>query len=681
MTDSNLADSGDDALWGARRDVVRVALAVNGGVVRWDLCKNNEADVDAGSAEAEGADPPLFYAKSGDAVAALLLGADESAGVDTRGRASRTPLFSAARLESDTSAAQTLLEYGADVNAQDHALNTALHFAATGDMARLLLERGADVHVRNEDGRTPLFFAAHHGRVDVVEALLHGGADPNHLDKSGQTALFEIDAHEESTLAFKGLVQQGASVTALPSIIETPMRRAVTHRRLKTVAFLVRSGAKVDVSSKTKETPLSRAALLGRRELVLFLLDHGASVHGDASFAELPVVAAARGGHLSVVSELLARGASFHPATCRTGGVARTPPAPLPSHLEVLDLLIDECEVVMPQWLKAAATILDKWIWIVKAELEMCAQELKTFWKPLVRTVENAILFFKLSTSASTHALRVRLGRLVLRFWKWPLKYISRKGRAPRMLSRGVSDVDSDALSALRAALDELMRDSVALNERVDRWKRYLAKDMEPDALLRAVSDGADALKLVVIEEIRDAVTLGRTTSEQDWLCVLVRLSSAAVALVALHDRDEVHGELVAITSRVTSSSTGGAPAVDPEAVRWQPPEVLCGAMKDASGSSASDVYSFGMCILDAISGSPPWGRVSCAVVRVLASAGRLPRRPEHVSDEQWELVERMCAKDPKKRPEMTFVAEQLQLIIRNASRSSTDGSRCLRST
>lgn len=52
-----------------------------------------------------------------------------------------------------------------------------------------LLQKGADPNHMDRDGRTALIAAAYTGCVEVVEVLLDHGAHINHVDSDGRTAL------------------------------------------------------------------------------------------------------------------------------------------------------------------------------------------------------------------------------------------------------------------------------------------------------------------------------------------------------------------------------------------------------------------------------------------------------------------------------------------------------------
>ncbi|RLN20269.1 hypothetical protein BBJ28_00006033 [Nothophytophthora sp. Chile5] len=142
-------------------------------------------------------------------------------------------------------------------------------------------------------------------------------------------------------------------------------------------------------------------------------------------------------------------------------------------------------------------------------------------------------------------------------------------------------------------------------------------------------------------------------------------LLNAALGLQHLHDRGIVHGDLKGNNILVcedgrakladfglSSVANRAGIAVDGDegalgAVRWKAPECLLGARP----SFASDVYSLGMCIIEAVTGQFPWGTLEDVAVRFNVTRGRsLPQRPESLSDAEWELVTRMCRFDPQDR-------------------------------
>merc|ERR1719499_2984699 len=106
-----------------------------------------------------------------------------------------TMLVSLAVIASDThrSVVQRLFST-ADLNvrASQHG-QTALMLAVSHgrlDMVDLLLEGGADVNIRDEDGSTALMCAAEHGHMEIVKLLMrHPDININATDNDGLSAL------------------------------------------------------------------------------------------------------------------------------------------------------------------------------------------------------------------------------------------------------------------------------------------------------------------------------------------------------------------------------------------------------------------------------------------------------------------------------------------------------------
>lgn len=104
--------------------------------------------------------------------------------------------------------------------------------------------------------------------------------------------------------------------------------------------------------------------------------------------------------------------------------------------------------------------------------------------------------------------------------------------------------------------------------------------------------------------------------------------------------------------------------------LRWQPREVVFG---DARPSTASDVYSFGMTVIELLSGSPPFGYYAHERSIVMDLYTKL--RPRDIvpvislwSKELTDLITSCWAEDPCERPTLVSVINQLERTMQYMS-------------
>lgn len=105
--------------------------------------------------------------------------------------AGRSQLHYAA-LENDARTIAELIASGMSPDVADKQGFTPLHLAAQQsalEAATSLIAQGATVDAENVFGNTPLFVAVFNsqGRGDLIELLRSHGADPYHLNASGQS--------------------------------------------------------------------------------------------------------------------------------------------------------------------------------------------------------------------------------------------------------------------------------------------------------------------------------------------------------------------------------------------------------------------------------------------------------------------------------------------------------------
>jgi ankyrin repeat protein len=181
-----------------------------------------------------------------------------------------TPLHVAA-LWGARSAAEALLQKGADVNARDASGRSPLALTATRasgifarrrlPMAQFLIEKGAEINAADRNGSTPLLRAVKAGDAALMAALLEKGAAIEARDSSGSTPLLAALAapREETAEIVTLLLSKGADPNARDKNGSTPLTRSVTARKKNLVALLLDKGADAKKKNSEGYSPLSRA--------------------------------------------------------------------------------------------------------------------------------------------------------------------------------------------------------------------------------------------------------------------------------------------------------------------------------------------------------------------------------------------------------------------------------------
>lgn len=212
--------------------------------------------------------------------------------VDSRDQNYCTALHVAAQvnhLDSHNEVMALLVQYRADINAQNGDNSTALHILGCKQgscpAVRLLLNLGANVDINNIDGDVPLDSAIRSGNVGVVQLLVDHRSNVNHKNVYGSTPL-----HEASTISFEGyteiveiLLKNGADVNAQDDSGNTPLHQLALHPRHeeKLVFLLVcnsQSPLNVNLKNNDGEIPLFFAIQNNQLDIVKLLVERGSDV-------------------------------------------------------------------------------------------------------------------------------------------------------------------------------------------------------------------------------------------------------------------------------------------------------------------------------------------------------------------------------------------------------------------
>ena len=170
-----------------------------------------------------------------------------------------------------------LLDKWSDVNAQDNNGYTALIRAIKGgfkNIVQLLLHKGADVNVKS-GGTTALMEASYNGFKEVVQLLIDNGAEVN------STALMGASQNGHKDVV-QLLIDNGAEVNAKDCGI-TALMYASGNGHKDVVQILIENGADVNVKDTFDGETASKTALMfalerGHENIVQLLLENGAEV-------------------------------------------------------------------------------------------------------------------------------------------------------------------------------------------------------------------------------------------------------------------------------------------------------------------------------------------------------------------------------------------------------------------
>ena len=210
-----------------------------------------------------------------------------------------------------------LLDAGLDVNAaeSEKGQNALMWAAAEGhpDVVDTLIQKGANVNAATKGGFTALAFATMKNDSASVRLLIKGGADPNYaLPDKEKTKMLLVAAAYDSTQAAMALLDGGANPNVIDRKGQTPLHIAAQAGSLDLVRKLVSKSADLNArTEKTKvpdtgyfrapsgeQTPLLLAAKFNQVDVMRVLIEAGADTKLKAQDGTTLFLAAAGSGHV-----------------------------------------------------------------------------------------------------------------------------------------------------------------------------------------------------------------------------------------------------------------------------------------------------------------------------------------------------------------------------------------------
>ncbi|MEK4966861.1 ankyrin repeat domain-containing protein [Cytobacillus sp. FSL R7-0696] len=184
-------------------------------------------------------------------------------------------LIKAAR-EGDKDHLLTLLNIGANINAQDDEGNTAV-MAATQqnqmEIVQVLIAHGADINIRNKRLDNVLLYAGAEGLLEIVQLAIQAGADTTITNRYGGIAIIPACERGHIEVVKELLTHSDTDVNHINDLHWTALLEAIilsdggkTHQEI--VQLLIDHGADITITDKDGVTPLQHARNRGYREMI-----------------------------------------------------------------------------------------------------------------------------------------------------------------------------------------------------------------------------------------------------------------------------------------------------------------------------------------------------------------------------------------------------------------------------
>ena len=227
--------------------------------------------------------------------------------------------------------------------------DTPLHEASSkgnAEIVQTLIDAGADVNAEDLIGSRPIETASLYGHAKVVKILEEAGGTYPIEVLTQQLQLEMMTGGDISTI--QSLIDAGADVNVPHKLWGThPLQNAASYGKVEVVRLLIDSEANVNSMDTNDITPLHSAMEFGSVEIVRLLIDNGADVNAQDFELDSPLHWAVmrpihptrKDAYIKVVRILLDNGADVN--ALNDSGFTPLDLAEEHQHVEIAQMLID----------------------------------------------------------------------------------------------------------------------------------------------------------------------------------------------------------------------------------------------------------------------------------------------------------------------------------------------------
>ncbi|XP_056136610.1 85/88 kDa calcium-independent phospholipase A2 isoform X2 [Lampris incognitus] len=262
--------------------------------------------------------------------------------INARDASGQTPLHLACERGNVVCVRELLEESQARTDIKDRNGETPMHCAAKQDTAaviQVLCSRlCSGVNELNSRGETPLHVACRLGRVEVVNALLGGGARCDIIGASGYPIHAAMKYNEKSCTEAILTADPGQLQAEDPVYGGTPLHWSKTAEMCR---LLLERGCAVNYLSKTGESALHILTKRGRFEAAMVLLTHGGDANLRGQDGNTALHLAMKMDHMELIKALIVFGADveIHNDLGETPGLIAARTSKGPNRKILLDML------------------------------------------------------------------------------------------------------------------------------------------------------------------------------------------------------------------------------------------------------------------------------------------------------------------------------------------------------